>query len=242
MPRVLGASRLGHGVRSGEDPSVLARVVDTGVTLEVCPASNVALGVYPEAKGVPLPTRPGRRTDGPRADDPLLFGSRLVDQYAVARSGMASATELAELARMSVEVSTAPRTSEAACSRASMPGSPTPSSRMTNPLPTDREDRRAAFSRKRSSPVHHDDLPGYRRFSLDLERTRSEPARCPVRRRRQPAHRRGSPWRNSSRSAVLAPPLLVNARVCLPERATRPPGPRSRARNPRARSARLHWS
>ena len=106
----LGASRLGHGVRSGEDPSVLARVVDTGVTLEVCPASNVALGVYPKPSDVPLRqlVEAGARV-ALGADDPLLFGSRLVDQYEIARSAHAFGdTELAALARMSVEVSAAP--------------------------------------------------------------------------------------------------------------------------------------
>src|SRR3954465_9629396 len=40
----LQPDRLGHGVRSAEDPQILARIVDAGVALEVCPASNVALG------------------------------------------------------------------------------------------------------------------------------------------------------------------------------------------------------
>ena len=42
----LHPDRLGHGVPAAEDPRVLARVVDEGVALEVCPASNVSLGVY----------------------------------------------------------------------------------------------------------------------------------------------------------------------------------------------------
>ena len=57
-----------------------------GVTLEVCPGSNVALGVYADAGEVPLrrivdagiPVALG-------ADDPLLFGTRLAAQYAAAR-------------------------------------------------------------------------------------------------------------------------------------------------------------
>ena len=52
----LHAQRLGHGVRSAEDPAVLARIVDSGVALEVCPVSNVALGVYTDLTSVPLPT------------------------------------------------------------------------------------------------------------------------------------------------------------------------------------------
>src|SRR5207244_858001 len=52
----LNPDRLGHGVRSAEDPETLSRVVDSGVALEVCPASNVALGVYPTIAEVPLRT------------------------------------------------------------------------------------------------------------------------------------------------------------------------------------------
>src|SRR5690606_39630632 len=43
----LHPDRLGHGVRAVEDPAVLERVGDSGVALEVCPTSNVSLGVYP---------------------------------------------------------------------------------------------------------------------------------------------------------------------------------------------------
>ena len=106
----LGAHRLGHGVRTAEDPSLLARVAATGVTLEVCPASNVALGVYPKASEVPLRTlvdAGARLALG--ADDPLLFGSRLVNQYEIARAAHGfTDPELAAMARWSVEGSAAP--------------------------------------------------------------------------------------------------------------------------------------
>lgn len=107
----LAPQRLGHGVRAAEDPEVLARVVDTGVGLEVCPGSNVALGVYREADEVPLRTlfEAGARI-ALGADDPLLFGSRLTDQYRIAREhhGFTDA-ELAQLARDSFAISNAPR-------------------------------------------------------------------------------------------------------------------------------------
>ena len=106
----LGADRIGHGIRAAEDPAVLDRLAAGSVTCEVCPASNVALGVYPGEAQVPLrallaagvPVALG-------ADDPLLFGSRLVAQYMSARTthGLDDAG-LAELARMSVRGSRAP--------------------------------------------------------------------------------------------------------------------------------------
>jgi adenosine deaminase len=106
----LRPDRLGHGVRSAEDPRVLEMVAESGVALEVCPGSNVALGVYATATEVPLreivdagiPVALG-------ADDPLLFGSRLVAQYESAREALGfSDEELARLALGSVEASRAP--------------------------------------------------------------------------------------------------------------------------------------
>ncbi|GAA0301563.1 adenosine deaminase [Kineococcus aurantiacus] len=108
--QALRPDRLGHGVRSGEDPAVLDRLVRGGVALEVCPTSNVSLGVYPDLARVPL-----RRlvsagaTVALGADDPLLFGPRLAAQYRSAREdhGFDDAG-LAALAKASVSASRAP--------------------------------------------------------------------------------------------------------------------------------------
>ncbi len=107
----LRANRLGHGVRVGEDPELLKRVVDAGVALEVCPVSNVALGVYSDLTSVPLPElMDAGATIALGADDPLLFGSRLEGQYATMRAAHDLSDErLAELARMSFLASRAPR-------------------------------------------------------------------------------------------------------------------------------------
>lgn len=106
----LHAHRLGHGVRSAEDPELLKRIVDAGVALEVCPVSNVALGVYSDLTSVPLPALlDAGATVALGADDPLLFGSRLNGQYATMRAAHDLADDqLAELARMSFRASRAP--------------------------------------------------------------------------------------------------------------------------------------
>lgn len=106
----LHAHRLGHGVRAAEDPALLDRIVEAGVVLEVCPVSNVALGVYSDLTSVPLPTLlAAGATVALGADDPLLFGSRLAGQYATMRAAHELSDEqLAELARMSVRASRAP--------------------------------------------------------------------------------------------------------------------------------------
>ena len=43
----LRVSRIGHGVRAIEDPALVDRLAEDGVVLEVCPGSNIALGLYP---------------------------------------------------------------------------------------------------------------------------------------------------------------------------------------------------
>ena len=106
----LHPDRLGHGVRSAEDPQLLERIVRSGIGLELCPASNVALGVYETLAEVPLRTLVDAGAQiALGADDPLLFGPRLVAQYQAARDlqGFSDA-ELAALARASVELSRAP--------------------------------------------------------------------------------------------------------------------------------------
>jgi adenosine deaminase len=107
---MLHADRLGHGVRSVEDPDLLAQIVDAGIALELCPVSNVALGVYSDLTSVPLPAiLAAGATVALGADDPLLFGSRLAAQYATMRvAHELSDAMLAELARMSIRASRAP--------------------------------------------------------------------------------------------------------------------------------------
>jgi adenosine deaminase len=106
----LHADRIGHGVAAAQDGELMGRLAAGGTTLEVCPSSNVALGVAAAPADVPLlrlyeagvPIALG-------ADDPLLFGPRLTAQYEIARQvhGMTD-EQLADLARMSVRGSAAP--------------------------------------------------------------------------------------------------------------------------------------
>lgn len=106
----LSPDRLGHGIRSAEDPQVVDEIVRRGVTLEVCPGSNIALGVYGSPADVPLRQLIEAGVQiALGADDPLLFGSRLNTQYETARTthGL-SDVELAELAKGSIRGSQAP--------------------------------------------------------------------------------------------------------------------------------------
>jgi adenosine deaminase len=106
----LSADRIGHGVRAVEDPYLVERIATQEVTLEICPTSNVGLGVYEDLEHLPL--RRLFEAGVPIAlgtDDPLLFGPRLVEQYRIAREVFGfSDAELAALAGMSIRGSGAP--------------------------------------------------------------------------------------------------------------------------------------
>ena len=106
----LHADRLGHGIRATEDPVVLERIAEQGVALEVCPTSNVALGVYSTLEEVPVREAMSAGINvALGADDPLLFGSQLASQYAVLRAAQDfTDEELADLARGSLRAAAAP--------------------------------------------------------------------------------------------------------------------------------------
>lgn len=110
----LNPRRLGHGVRTTEDPELLDRLVEAGIAFELCPTSNVHLGVYQDFGSVPLPVLIEHgATVALGADDPLLFHSRLLEQYAQARDVFGlSDRALADLARQSIEASLASESSK----------------------------------------------------------------------------------------------------------------------------------
>jgi adenosine deaminase len=51
---LLGADRLGHRVRAIENNAVVALLAERGISLRVCPTSNIALKVYPSMEAHPL--------------------------------------------------------------------------------------------------------------------------------------------------------------------------------------------
>lgn len=106
----LAPDRIGHGVRSVEDPRTLAALAEAQIPLEVCPGSNVALGVVDHPAQVPLRTLMDSGVPiALGADDPLLFGSRLTDQYRSARQDHGlDDRALARLAGSSISASRAP--------------------------------------------------------------------------------------------------------------------------------------
>lgn len=103
----LGAERVDHGVRCIEDPSLVAELAARGLPLDVCPSSNVTLGIVGSLAAHPLEQL---RLAGVRVsvntDDPLLFQVDLPGEYLrCARQFGWDRGTVASLARTAIEAS-----------------------------------------------------------------------------------------------------------------------------------------
>ena len=97
--------RIGHGVRSVEDMDLVRRIADEGVVLEVCPGSNIALGLFPSFKAHPLRMfyDMGLKVTL-NSDDPPFFHTSLAAEYQVAATEMGfSDDELNNMTRTALE-------------------------------------------------------------------------------------------------------------------------------------------
>lgn len=107
---LLGADRIQHGVRSFEMPGLVEDLAERGTCLDVCPTSNIMLSIFPSLAEHPL----GRLLDaGVRcsvnADDPLLFGPGLLQEYQLCRDTLGfDDARMATIARTSVTSGGAP--------------------------------------------------------------------------------------------------------------------------------------
>jgi adenosine deaminase len=82
----LGARRISHGIRSVESARLLERMAEEGIVCDVCPVSNVSLGLVPSLEAHPGPRlRDAGVAITLNADDQLWFGAGVTDQYVVAR-------------------------------------------------------------------------------------------------------------------------------------------------------------
>ena len=106
----LGAHRIQHGVRSVEDAELVRRLAGEQICLDVCPTSNVSLSVVSALRAHPLPELLDAGVPcSINADDPLLFGVGLLDEYVVCREQLGlDDVVLASCARTSIEHSGAP--------------------------------------------------------------------------------------------------------------------------------------
>jgi adenosine deaminase len=78
----LPVTRIGHGVRAIEDRRLVDRIAREGIVLEVCPGSNLALKVFPDAAAHPLKRLidAGCRVSV-SSDDPPFFDTSIGREY-----------------------------------------------------------------------------------------------------------------------------------------------------------------
>lgn len=100
----LEPERIGHGVRAIEDDALLEELCRLQIPLEVCPWSNIRLGVA-TADSHPLPELVRRGAAVVLcSDDPGIFGSTLTDEYLYAVSRGISEEALMQIAARSLEL------------------------------------------------------------------------------------------------------------------------------------------
>ena len=78
----LGVTRVGHGVRSCESEETIRNLSKENILLEVCPGSNIALGLYPSLDDHPINFLLNK--DLPvsiSTDDPPFFSTSLTKEY-----------------------------------------------------------------------------------------------------------------------------------------------------------------
>lgn len=98
---ILEADRIGHGVAAIHDPALLERLVRDATVLDVCPSSNVAIGLFPSLEAHPFAAlwHAGANVTV-SSDDPPFFGTSLTDELRhVVRVVGLSRDDLAELQR-----------------------------------------------------------------------------------------------------------------------------------------------
>lgn len=107
---VLRCDRIGHGIAAAADPALLARIAETGVVLEVCPSSNVTLGIVPSLDVHPVRVlRDAGVAITINSDDPPFFATTLTDElrHAVRLLDL-DESRLAALQRRAIDASFAP--------------------------------------------------------------------------------------------------------------------------------------
>jgi aminodeoxyfutalosine deaminase len=103
----LRAERVGHGIRAIDDPRLIDVLVQRNIALEICPTSNVRTRVIDSWAHHPLRALLDVGVLVTlNADDPAMFGTSLVNEYATAASALGlSRDELVTIARHGVDAS-----------------------------------------------------------------------------------------------------------------------------------------
>lgn len=101
----LPIQRIGHGVQAIHSSEALAALKDHNISLEICPSSNIALGIFKDLASHPLPRL---REAGIRmslgSDDPPFFRTTLAREYQLVQQAFHySAEEMLAFTRIAIE-------------------------------------------------------------------------------------------------------------------------------------------
>jgi len=116
---VVGPDRIDHGVRATEDPALVRELVERRLPLDICPSSNVCLGVYPDlaTHSFDALRRAGAAVNV-NTDDPPFFDTDLATEYTrLARAFGYGADDLAGFSLAGLEASFLPEPRKAEMER-----------------------------------------------------------------------------------------------------------------------------
>ena len=116
---VLGVERIDHGVRAGDDSTLVGRLVEEQIPLTMCPLSNQKLQVFPDLRDHNLKEMMDAGVlVTVNSDDPAYFGGYIGDNYlGIATALDLSRDDLVQLARNSVTSAFLPEDRKAALQR-----------------------------------------------------------------------------------------------------------------------------
>ena len=103
---ILGSRRIQHGIRAIEDCTVVNLAIEENVTFDICPISNVKLGVIDRLEEHPIRKLFDRGLNCTiSTDDPFSFGNTIEDEYAALSLGLNFTNqELKQIAKNGFEV------------------------------------------------------------------------------------------------------------------------------------------
>jgi adenosine deaminase len=106
----LHAERIGHGIRSMDDPRLVDYLRERQLPVDVSPTSNVCTRQVPSISGHPLPRMLEAGLNVTlNSDDPPMFGTTLSNEYLVAATALGlSRAQLTALAANAVRASFLP--------------------------------------------------------------------------------------------------------------------------------------
>lgn len=78
----LKVDRIGHGTRAIEDPALVDYLKQNKIPIEMCPMSNVRIGIVPDLKNHPIKAFYDQELlVSVNTDDPKMFNTTLVDEF-----------------------------------------------------------------------------------------------------------------------------------------------------------------